>query len=447
MFENIIAQDASLQLCDDIKSNNLAPSMLFFGPPSSGKGSAALELARILSCEKSADWNCSCPSCIRHRYLLHNDLLIAGPRAFSAEIAASAAAFLREPSVPSVKLLFIRSLRKLTARFSPVLWEDDSKFGKFAGHLQSIEEGIAELENPSSSADPEKTSAALLKTAFKLESEGISDNIPINQIRKASYWSRLAPSGKQKTLILENAGLMQEGSRNSLLKILEEPPPTVNIILTAGRKEDILPTLLSRLRPYRFIKRSEEKELEVIRRVFRDTAGENTRAGLSFYLDSFLPQSNEKLHNLAAFFITSIARQSALALKKNGINEILPELNALGEYCAPIAEKAGYGKVSSAGEVIPLILAESENFQARSFSRFIKLCLDTVSFVQRKAGVYPQSIWNYGIWRKYAGGADAAVSVWKQSPALSLENFFYRMIESFSNSERRMELSGVSLNE
>ena len=49
MFDNIIEQGAVLQLQDDFHAHRLAPSMLFYGPPESGKGSAALELARVLS--------------------------------------------------------------------------------------------------------------------------------------------------------------------------------------------------------------------------------------------------------------------------------------------------------------------------------------------------------------------------------------------------------------
>jgi len=46
VFENIIEQGAVLQLKNDILCGKYAPSMLFYGPPESGKGSAALELAR-----------------------------------------------------------------------------------------------------------------------------------------------------------------------------------------------------------------------------------------------------------------------------------------------------------------------------------------------------------------------------------------------------------------
>ena len=460
MFENIIAQDAALQLTEDILSRRLAPSMLFFGPPASGKGSTALELARTLSCENHAPWNCPCPACARHRYLIHTDLLSFGPRPFAAEIAASGAAFLREPASAATRLLFIRSLRKLLSRFSPVLWEDDSKLGKISPLLQSLEEELDEFEaesgqapeGPGDTAPLEKLIGLMLKNAFKLEDEGMGDIIPVAQIRRAAYWGRLAPNGRRKVLLIENADRMQEGARNSLLKILEEPPASLSIVLTSQRREAIMSTILSRLRPYRFLKRGEEREKEIIRRVFRDSAGrirgnlpaEDRRAGrdqasvdqasaglISAYLDSFLPQPLEKFYPLAAFFIASIARAAALSLKKKGVAEIPADLAALGARYAPIAEAAGFARVLNAREVIAAVLSTGANFEARSFSRFLGLILDLVRQAQREeAG--PHSIAHNDIWRKYTTRAEAAAGVWNQSPALALEALFYRLKEALA---------------
>jgi len=443
MFENIIAQSAASQLRADFQSRRLAPAMLFYGPAASGKGSAALELARALSCEGDAAWNCACPACARHRYIMHNDLLCLGKRAFSAEIAAACAAYVREPLAPSTAIFFIRSARKLMARFSPALWEDDSKLGKFRPTLEALEEALAEFESRSSAAVAAaaygkfdlsalgKLGESIVKNVQKLDADGISDSIPVAQIRRAAYWTRLAPAGKRKILLIENAGRMQEGSRNSLLKILEEPPDTVTIILCAERRQTIMPTLLSRLRPYQFMKRSREKELDVIRRVFRDTAGHEKISGLAAYLDSFLPVSNESLYSLSAFFITSVARSAAVALKKSG-GDIPAELNALGLYCAPIADEAGFQKTHNIGEACGIILEKSAGFENLSFSRFVKNNLDLVSLAAQKAGVTSLSARYNDIWRKYSAEAENAVSIYNQNPALVLEALFYRVKKAMS---------------
>ena len=432
MFENIIEQGAVLQLKNDILCGKYAPSMLFYGPPESGKGSAALELARVLSCEKGGEWKCSCPSCERHRYLQHDDLLMLGPRSFQAEIAACLSAFLRNPDVMSAKLLFFRSLRKLQIRFSPVLIEDDPKLGKIAPVLQSLDERLSEFlqtdTNTCGKAALEKLCDALVKDALTLENEGQGGAIPIGRIRRASYWCRIAPNGKRKTLIIENAENMRDEARNSLLKLLEEPPQTVSIVLTAQRRETIMPTILSRLRPYRFLKRSAESEKEVIRRVFQDTPGKYSEAGgslISAYLDSFLPRGNEKMYPLAAWFIVSLARIAAVSAKKTE-GSIPRFIYALGERYAPIAETSGLERPVKSAALVKTLLAQTDNFEEDTFSRFLKLCLDLTGLFTREVGD-PQFIAYNDIFKKRIGETVTAVDVLNQSTTLALEALFHKL--------------------
>jgi DNA polymerase-3 subunit gamma/tau len=460
VFENIIAQAAAVQLKADVLSHRLAPSMLFFGPAAAGKGSAAIELARALSCEnEEAPWKCACPACVRHRALVHPDLVMIGPKGFASDIAASRAAFLRDPAAVAGRSLFIRSLRKLLARFAPAVWEYESKSGRGSplSLLQSLEEEIDEFEslavsfaassNDSESADIsalEKLSGSLLKNAFKLEDEYMSETIPIAQIRRAAYWSRLSPSGKRKTLIIENADRMKDEARNSLLKLLEEPPESLNIVLTAIRRESLLETILSRLRPYRFLARGAGEEREIIRRVFRDTrfAPEpekeaDAASGLvAAYLDSFLPQPPEKLLPLAAFFVAAVARAAAVAAKSRGFmlegDGISPTLKALGSYCAPIAEAAGFERSGGAQEVIAALLSRSGNFEGRSFPRFLALALDLVSWSLNQYIADATRIACGDIWRRRLGEAQAAYGVWNQRPELALELLFHNLKEDMA---------------
>ncbi|MDR0877765.1 MAG: DNA polymerase III [Treponema sp.] len=444
MFENLLGQDAAGQIKNDIEGRRLAPAMLFFGPSASGKGTAALELARALSCEKKAAWDCDCPSCARHRYLLHPDLLCLGKRSFSAEISAARAAFLRERSSSAALTLFIRSLRKLLLRFSPVIAEDDPKLGKLSPLALSIDEEMNELEGDgSSSAEFEKITGSLLKNALKLEAEGIGEFIPIGYIRRAAYWSRLAPQGKRKVLVVENADRMQEGARNSLLKILEEPPPALTIILTTANKAAILPTIQSRLRPYRFLKRESAVEAEVIRRVFRAVppeSGGGENGLINAYLDSFLPVSGDRLYPLAAFFISSLARVIALDIKKQG--PLPNELIALGKYTAPIAGGAGFGKSETTKEILSTVLGEMENFEGRAFKRFLAALLSLVSKAARARQTVTTGAANPGgiayneIWRSCINEAAQAEGVWNQNPALALERLFSGLRQAMGEAGR-----------
>jgi DNA polymerase-3 subunit gamma/tau len=453
MFENIIGQGTVQQLQDDILSGRVPPSILFFGPGESGKGSTALELARVLSCETEGAWKCPCSSCEQHRYLKHEDLLVLGSRSFAAEITASSSAFLRNQSNFGAKLMFFRSLRKLQMRFSPVLIEDNSNIKKIVSVLQSFDEKLYEflsisqetkedstysgglVEKTSKAAGIEKICNSLVKDALTLENAN-RPNIPIDYIRRASWWCRLAPNGKHKTLLIENADNMREESRNSLLKLLEEPPDTVSIILTAKRRETIIPTILSRVRPYRFFKRDIAVEKDIIRLVFRDTINyetpETNQSLITVYLESFNRQNPEKLYPLAGWFILSLVRSIFVFLKKNN-KHVIPEfINELGKYCAQISETLKLEKSVKSIDIIKTVLSQSKNFEDDSFSRFMKICLTIIMDVMRKTES-PECISYTEIFKKKIKKAVNAVDVLNINPGIAFEMLFFELIIAINN--------------
>jgi DNA polymerase-3 subunit gamma/tau len=222
---------------------------------------------------------------------------------------------------------------------------------------------------------------------------------------------------------------MREEGRNSLLKLLEEPPGTVSIILTTQRREAIMPTILSRIRPYRFLKRSAESEKEVIRRVFQDNLENKSLAEggslIGAYMDSFLPRSAEKLYPLAAWFIASLARIAVQALraKRAAVPEIL---NALGERYAPVADASGFERTVKSAVIIKTLIDESGNFENDSFSRFLKLCLEMICAVTREAQD-PHHIAYNDMFKKFTGEADTASRVLNQNTALALEALLYKL--------------------
>ncbi|MDR1443836.1 MAG: DNA polymerase III [Treponema sp.] len=428
MFENIIAQSAAERLMGDIGAGILAPSMLFYGPAASGKGTTALELGRVLSCEGKGAWNCPCPGCARHKMLLHPDLLMMGRRPFAAEIAASAAVLRREPR--HGRILLLRAVRKLLGRFSPALWEGDKDLAKLNPLIQALEDDLEGLEGMPEEGPGEKLGASIIKSALKLEAEGIAEFIPISQIRRAGYWGHLAPAGLRKLLVIESADRMREEALNSLLKILEEPPERLTIVLCTSRREGILPTLLSRLRPYHFMRRDAPAEGELIRRVFRDKPAAPAEtpssalpaSGLEGYLDSFLPVSRDTLYPLAAFFVSSVALSTLEGFRRRGIGILPEELASLGKHCAPIADSAGLGRPAADNKaIIEKVLAGAQNFQARSLlSTFLALVLVLVSECLRPLAMGSLRIACLGIWKKHVDAAAAAGSL-NQSPALTLD--------------------------
>ena len=314
MFENLLYQSAADFLADDIANGNLPQALLLAGPAMSGKLTAALELARVLSCsgEPKGAWQCSCPSCIKHKSLTNPSVLLAGSRDCTPEISAAAQTLVRAVRdrasyVGAARYLFVRSVRKLTGRFNQVVWEGDEKVSKIAAITSVIDEMLEELDParplPELSA-LEKSAEALGAQCIKLESSFMYDSVPVSQIRRAASWARLTATEGKRVMIFERADRMQDSVRNALLKILEEPPGDTFFVLTAERKNAVLPTVLSRVRTYAFAERSPDRQREVVRRIFHED-GYNS---VSSYLNGFLPVGTEDIQTAARTFTDELKK-------------------------------------------------------------------------------------------------------------------------------------------
>ncbi|MDR2864917.1 MAG: DNA polymerase III [Spirochaetaceae bacterium] len=477
MFENIIGQPVIKTLKNDLAANTLPPSILFAGEIAGAKASSALELARVLSCtasdtidiKKTALWGCSCPSCEHHRHLSHPDLICIGPRVFQAEINAGKTLFLRDPDKIERKMFFQRAVRKLLLRFSPVIWEGESKISKLNKTLEDIEDNMEALVQggKKEEAKREKILNAIVENAQKLELEGITETIPVSHIRNASYWLRTTPNGRRKILIIENAEKMNDSARNSLLKILEEPPESAAIILTSSKPDSLLPTILSRLRNYSFSRRSAESEIDIISRVFHDdnyisqlkNQAENSnpdradsdkhedqehkkRAApvkksnlISLYLDTFLPVSAQSLYPAAAYFLASAAAGVVLTQrKKNPQTRIPPELIMIGQYTSPIAENAGFGRPSSdIKTMVGAVRLAAGKFETRGlYGNFLeKICALLLESLRGEVGTL--SIAYREAAKKALEESRAATGIYNQQIELALERLASQLIASFSN--------------
>ena len=277
MFENIIGhQQTTRALERDLHESSLPPSLLITGPRYSGKGSIALELARGLTCREDRRWGCNCHSCRLQRGLQHHDTLMLGHRYFDLEVRASIEAFRREPRAGTAFLL-VRAVRKLLRRFDPVLLSD-SRAKKTASVVAKVEEALEELEPTEGRADgwQHRTEKELTAQLANLESlvaaaqqQLTHDPVPVDAVRAIASWAHLSSTTGVKVAIIEEAHQLQEAARNAMLKLLEEPPPGVFLILTSSRRTAMIPTLLSRLRVYAIAQRSPGEEVEVQQRIFR----------------------------------------------------------------------------------------------------------------------------------------------------------------------------------
>ncbi len=77
--------------------------------------------------------------------------------------------------------------------------------------------------------------------------------ITIEQARRLRDAARFGPSeGKRRVFVIDHADRANIEAANSLLKILEEPSPTLTLVLTAENPYDLLPTIRSRSIPFYF---------------------------------------------------------------------------------------------------------------------------------------------------------------------------------------------------
>ncbi len=316
MYENLVNQQAGKLLLNDIKHNRLPGAILFAGPEASGKLTAALETARILSCHEKPQgkWICECPSCLQHKSLVCSNLMLMGPRDCSLEISAASktfteAAFINAKYIDAARYLFLRSVRKLTMRFNGILWEGDSNLNKIGNLIDEINEKLEQLDFPRAlpeSTELKKICEEIIKSCMKLEDDFLYDSIPISQIRNMEAWAHIKSEEGRKTVIIENADRMQTSVRNALLKILEEPPEDVVFILLTTKRNAIMQTILSRVRTYNFTDRTIEQQGEVIQRVFHN---DNFSGSLNDYLLTYLPVSPSEIKAQARIFYNSVANR------------------------------------------------------------------------------------------------------------------------------------------
>ncbi len=361
MFENILGHEEIISdLRRAVTEGRLPASVLFYGESFGGKLTTALELARVLSCRKEGEWGCTCESCRRHRLLESSNTLILSPRRFTGEITVCADTLSRD-SGKAARYLFVRAVQKLLKQFDGAQWDSsDQVLKKAAGELEKINENLIKiLPGINGNGElPSSVISAVLDSSVKLEKIIKSDGIPIARIRNMTYWVHTTNNEGSKIVILDGADTLGEGSRNALLKVLEEPPEGVHFILVSSGKEGIIPTILSRLRPYHFPVRNEERQLEVVRRIFRNTGF--SAGSLKDYFYAVNGIDREKLGKYAFAIVESAVSGQRINSKEldlilgevSGEETFLPFLEELSRLYRDIL----YGRELRFKDVSPVVI-------------------------------------------------------------------------------------------
>ncbi len=208
-WNNILGQNRVKSILQNIIANKRLPNaFLFYGNEGVGKDAVAIELAKILNCSqinnkenllpyevKACD---ECSNCLKFNQLQH----------------------------PNFKIVFALPRGKNESD------NDSSPIDKLSS--SEIEEIKFELEQKS------KNHYHRINVSGAKEIRIIS----IREIKKIS--SLTITEGFYKVFLISNADELNNEASNSFLKILEEPPEKTIFILTTSRKENLLPTIVSR---------------------------------------------------------------------------------------------------------------------------------------------------------------------------------------------------------
>ncbi len=211
-WDRVIGQNRVKSLLGQILSSGRIPSaFLFEGPEGVGKDAMAIELARVLNCEKGGTAPCGvCPSCKQASLLQH----------------------------PNIRLVF------------PLPRGDNET--KDDGPLDKLDEKTMKRireEIVLKALDPYHRIAIPKAQVIKISS--------IREVIREDSLS-LYQQGRRVVIVMQAEEVGAE-SANALLKVLEEPNPGTVFILTTSKRSSLLPTIVSRCQSLRFDLLSEDE--------------------------------------------------------------------------------------------------------------------------------------------------------------------------------------------
>jgi DNA polymerase III subunit delta' len=183
------------------RATRVPHALLFTGPRGVGKFTLARMFAQAANCEKLTDDFCGeCPTCKQNSRLADPQSLVEQGLAERGE-SADAAMVERTP---------------LILQGHPDVW-------------------------------------AVVPDPVRLKSPVARPMLRIGQIRAVQRAAYFQPTGRRRVFVLGGAETMRWDVANVFLKILEEPPGSATLILTAPSPFSLLPTIVSRCLQFHFM--------------------------------------------------------------------------------------------------------------------------------------------------------------------------------------------------
>jgi DNA polymerase-3 subunit delta' len=200
-FQDFLGNDRIVTaLRGALRTERVPHALLFSGPRGVGKFTLARMLAQAANCERLKDDFCGeCATCQRISLLAEPQVLIEQGLAERGE-SADAATVERVP---------------LILQSHPDVW-------------------------------------ALVPDPVRLKNPVARPMLRVGQLRAVQRAAYFQPMGRRRVFILDGADTMRWDVANVFLKILEEPPGSATLILTAPSPYSLLPTIVSRCLQFHF---------------------------------------------------------------------------------------------------------------------------------------------------------------------------------------------------
>ena len=218
LLKDIIGQQAvKRELCHSVQEGKIPHALLLSGSAGVGKLPLALAFAQYVACKHRSDTDACgvCPTCLQYSKLQHPDLHFAFP-------------IVKVDKGAEVCDDYLNDFREMV-RSNPYCDPDDWTMAMGAEKKQSL---IYEKES----------SEIQRKLSLKSFADGY------------------------KVMIVWQPEKMHIACANKLLKLLEEPPEMTLFLFVSEHPEQLLPTIISRLRPLPIPRLTDEEIVEALTR-------------------------------------------------------------------------------------------------------------------------------------------------------------------------------------
>jgi len=135
------------------------------------------------------------------------------------------------------------------------------RISQLANPQELLEQGLVERGESADAATVERVPLilqshpdvwALVPDPVRLKSPVVRPMLRVGQLRAVQRAAYFQPMGRRRVFILDGAETMRWDVANVFLKILEEPPGSATLILTAPSPYALLPTIISRCLQFHF---------------------------------------------------------------------------------------------------------------------------------------------------------------------------------------------------